>query len=700
MKPIPKARSSTVNPKSERRQAAVKAYHEGNFDPLERLCLEEIRASPHDDFAHTNLGVIRSRAGRWKEAESLYKEGINRFPRSATLHANYSKLCLDLRRWQEAYDLARKAASLNPKAQIAWLNASNACNMLGKGQEGEETAREAIALAPEQVGAWNNLANALVMQGRVAEAVHAYRKAIELKADDPLGYTNLMLALMYHAEAGVDDVVSLAHNFSARFEVPIASQCFAHDNVPLPERRLRIGFISPDFISHAVMYFAEPVLMRLPRQHFEVFCYFTYAAGDAVTERLKAVVDGFRYVPEPDPQATARMIHEDRIDILIDLAGHTAKNGLRAMAYKPAPVQMTWLGYPGTTGLKSIDWRITDHTADPPGADVHYTEKLVRLPGCFAVYRPHIRYPLHRFDTRYQVAESPALRNGHTTFGSCNNIAKISVQSVQAWCEVLRQVPGARMLIEGKDLGREEATRKLREMFAAGGVSEERLRFVQRDSANQYLTYHDIDIALDTFPLTGGTTTFDALWMGVPVVSMVGRTFRERLSMTILAHGGFGEEVCATVGQYVARAVALAGDVSALAARRREQRGRMQRSVLMDEARYVDLFGQSLRMVWRQWCRQREPDGVAAGSEPNKGQDVLVSVNGRRITMPAANAWLAKLASRVNAKPQPAPEDLAIRNAVAQAIFSVVSVGDPQVDSILGHNTVSRLEEHSADRKP
>jgi protein O-GlcNAc transferase len=676
----PQSASSTTNSKGERRKLVVKDYQQGKTEPLELLCLEEIKAGPTDDFAHTNLGVIRGRAARWTEAEALYKEGLARFPASASLHANYSKLCLDLRRWQEAYNFARKAADLNPKAQIAWLNASHACNMLGKGQEGEEAAREAVRLAPKQVGAWNNLANALVTQGRVAEAVQAYRKAIELQPDDALGYTNLMLALMYHADAGIDDVVALARAFSTRFEDPVEAERFGHDQVALPERRLRVGFISPDFISHAVMYFAEPVLMRLPRQHFEVFCYFTYAAGDAVTVRLKAVVDGFRYVPEPDALATAKMIHDDRIDILIDLAGHTAKNGLRAMAYRPAPVQITWLGYPGTTGLKGIDWRITDHTADPPGADAHYTEKLVRLPGCFAVYRPHIRYPLHRFDARYQVAELPALRHGHITFGSCNNIAKISEQSVQAWCEVLRQVPGSRMLIEGKDLGREEATRKLRGMFAAGGVDEERLRFVQRDSANQYLTYHDIDIALDTFPLTGGTTTFDALWMGVPVVSVVGRTFRERLSMTILANGGFGEDVCATVGQYVARAVALAGDVPALAARRREQRGRMQRSVLMDEARYVDLFGQSLRMVWRQWCRQREPEGVAAGSEPPKGQDVLVSVNGRRITLLAAKARLARAC--VVAKRENTQQAWVLVSSLALALSSIVPE-DPAAVSIL-----------------
>jgi hypothetical protein len=220
-------------------------------------------------------------------------------------------------------------------------------------------------------------------------------------------------------------------------------------------------------------------------------------------------------------------------------------------------------------------------------------------------------------------------------------------------------------------------------MFQAHGVGVERLVFVQRDSARQYLTYHDIDIALDTFPLTGGTTTFDTLWMGVPVVSLVGKTYRERLSMTILINGGFKDDVCATVGQYVARAVELASDVPALAARRAGQRARMQGSVLMDEQRFVDLFGQSLRMVWRQWCRQQEPNGVAAGSEPPKGHDVLVSVNGRRITLAEARARLTR--DCVTARSDNAEEAADSFSSLALAIASTVP-DEPAAVSVLSRS--------------
>ena len=654
--------------RAERLQC-VKEFQAGKPQTLEQLCRQELSGQPADDFPYVNLGVILSRAGNLADAEQLYRQGLELFPRSANLLANLSKICLDQRRWPEAKDYSQRAAESQPKMHTAWLNHSYACNMLGLGQEGEASARRACELDPKSVHSLNNLANALMTQSRVKEAVELYERAIALTPDDELAYTNLMLALMYDGESGVEQVQRVARDYAERFEKPIQHLRRPHRNTALPERRLRIGFISPDFTSHAVMYFAEPVLTRLSRQSHEIFGYFTYAAGDGVTQRVKGLVDRFRYVPDGDAKKTAQIIQEDEIDILIDLAGHTAKNGLRTMAYKPAPVQVTWLGYPGTTGLSSIDWRITDHAADVPGADAHYTEKLIRLPGCFAVYRPHIRNPRDRFSTRYQVSAPPALKNGYVTFGSCNNIAKISPQSLEVWSRVLKAVPHSRMLIEGKDLARPEGTQRLRERLGHLGIEEDRIIFVNRDGARQYLTYHDIDIALDTFPLTGGTTTFDCLWMGVPLVSLVGQTFRNRLSTTILFNGGFKEFLCDNTDAYVSKAVALAQDLPALAQRRAGQRQRMQQSVLMDEARYVKLFAQALRMVWRQWCKQQEPDGIQAEKEPLEGEDVVVFVNDKRITFPSAHRWLDRLNARIVQGEDPA--DILSAQALAYAVLQV-----------------------------
>lgn len=667
----------------QRRKQAVAEFQAGRTDTLEKLCREELQGTSVDDYPYVNLGVVLSRDKKFSEAERLYRKGLERFPESANLLSNMSKLCLDQRRWPEAKEYSERAAQANPKSHTAWLNHSYACNMLGLGNDAERSARKACELDPSSVKSINNLANALITQARVPEAVALYEEAIKLTPDDELAYTNLMLALMYDASTSVERVQEVAKHYADCFEKPAESHRKPHRNIPLPERRLRIGFISPDFTSHAVMYFAEPVLARLSRQEFEIYCYFTYAAGDAVTKRVRELVDRFRYVSDSEPEKTARIIQDDEVDILIDLAGHTAKNGLRAMAYKPAPVQLTWLGYPGTTGLRSIDWRITDHAADAPGFDSQYSEKLVRLPGCFAVYRPHIRDVTDRFNPKYQVTPPPALRNGYITFGSCNNIAKITPQTVEAWARVIKAVPGSRLLIEGKDLGRPEGRIRLEQQLVSSGIPVESLIFVGRDSTRQYLTYHEFDIALDTFPLTGGTTTFDCLWMGVPLVSMVGKTYRERLSTTILFNGGFTEFLVETTDAYVAKAVALAADVPALALRRTQQRQRMQQSVLMDEQRYVKLFAQALRMVWRDWCKKKEPHGVEAGKDPAEGQDVLVSVNGGRVTLPAALKWLERLDERIQTQCDPA--DILSGQALSFAILQVHPEEQTAISFMLRH---------------
>ncbi len=665
------------------RKLALEAYFKGDMKPMKALCERLLAQNPDDVFGNTNLGLIKLKENNYKEAETLYVRGLKMAPKDKVLNTNMAKLMLDQRRWSEAAEHARRAAETDPTFEIAWLNHSYACHMLGKLKEAEASARKVLALNPKSDQALNNLANALKDQGRVREAILAYKEALEIAPQNAMLYTNLQLTALYDATTPLEEIVAVARKFAEVFETPVISKRKPHRNTPLPNRRLRLGFISPDFTNHAVTYFSEPVLARLPRSEFEIYCYYTYAGGDYVTERIKGWADRFRYVPIMDPEKTAQMIQDDEIDILVDMAGHTAKNGLQAMAYKPAPVQVTWLGYPGTTGLKSIDWRITDHVADPPGVETtQYSEGLVRLPGTFCVYRPHIRSVLHRFDERYQVKPAPCLENGYITFGCCNNIAKITPPSIAAWSRVLQGVPGSKMLIEGKGLDLPEATAGMREQFASHGIDESRLIFVARDTRQQYLTYHRIDIALDPFPLTGGTTTFDALWMGVPVVTLLGHCFRERLSGTIVAGGGFKENIATSVDAYVQRAVALASDPQALAAARPDVRTRMQASVLMDEPRYVKLFGQALRGMWQKWCAAQEPAAAAVApslSEP----ELLVNINGRRITLAAAVALLRRLQRGDDKARMALPR-------VAQAILEVVPE-QPDATAILAQVRFTRV---------
>ncbi len=658
--------SAPAAPKSDpARAAALQAYHKGDHEPLRQYCEQSLAADPNDVFSLTNLGLLKLRNNEYAEAEALYRRGLEISPNDKILNANLAKLMLDQRKWPQAAEHAKRATDADPTFQIAWLNHSYASHMLGNLREAEASARKVLAANPRSDQALNNLANALKDQGRVREAVQAYRQAIEIAPDNPMLYTNLQLTALYDASTPLSEIVAVARKFSEVFETPAIAHRKPHRNTALPNRRLRVGFLSPDFTNHAVTYFSEPVLSRLSRTDFEIYCYYTYAGGDYVTERIKGWADQFRYVPVSNPQKTAEIIQADEVDILIDMAGHTAKNGLQAMCYKPAPVQVTWLGYPGTTGLKCIDWRITDHVADPPGIEKEqYSEGLVRFPGTFCVYRPHIRTVRHRFDELYAIKPAPCLENGFVTFGCCNNIAKITPPSVAAWSRVLKGVPGAKMLIEGKGLDTDEGTAELRARFAENGIDADRLIFVPRDTRQQYLTYHRIDIALDPFPLTGGTTTFDAMWMGVPVVTLLGNCFRERLSGTIVAGGGFKENIATTVDAYVDRAIALASDTAALVAARPDVRKRMQASVLMDEARYVDIFAKALRGMWQQWCAAQEPETAALAKEVGHA-DLLVSIGNRRITLPAAVALMRRLLKG---------DDKARGNAagVAQRILEVV----------------------------
>ena len=661
----------------DEKQAALKEYAAGRPQALEAYCRRVLGAIPGEAFAVAHLSNLLAERGDYAGAIALSEEGIKREPANASHYMNLAHFNIQIKRHQTALRHAREAVRLTPLSELAWVNLSSAAYCAEQFEESIAASNKALEINPKSFGGTNNLATAHKGIGDLPAAIAAYRRAMALDPKSVTPLTNLLLTMLYHAETPVSEVVETAKTYARQFEAPVVSKRKPHRNSALPDRRLRIGFLSPDFNNHAVMYFAEPVLYRLPRQDFEVYCYYTYAGADTTTERVKSLVDRFRYVMVSKPEQVAQTIQDDEIDILIDLAGHTAKNGLQAMCYKPAPVQVTWLGYPGTTGLSSIDWRVTDHIADPPGVEKdQYTEGLVRLPGCFCVYRPHIRDANQRFDPRYQVRETPALANGFITLGSCNNIAKLTAPTIAVWSQILRAMPTAKLLIEGKDFANPLSSKGLRAMLANNGIGEDRLKLVNRDPTNQYLTYHQIDIALDPFPLTGGTTTFDTLWMGVPVVSLLGRSYRERLSATILHNGGFGDDIATTQQAYIARVLALAADLPALNARRMAQRQKMQVSVLMDERKFVALFAKSLRGMWQNWCVRQEPQGLRPGELVVPGTDLLVYVNGKRITLPHALAWLERLKTRAATEdPQTAAQDNSITQqarSLSTAILTVV----------------------------
>ena len=362
----------------------------------------------------------------------------------------------------------------------------------------------------------------------------------------------------------------------------------------VPPRRLRLGYVSPDFVHHAVSYFFEPVLTARDPAAFEVFCYSDAPVADAVTQRLRAASDGWRDIAGLSDERVAELVRADRIDILVDLAGHTARNRLLVFARKPAPVQVTWLGYPNTTGLAAIDFRLTEAVSDPLGlTEAWHSEELVRLPGTFSCYAPPPESP--------PVNALPALAAGQVTFGCFNNLAKVTPPALALWARVLREVAGSRLFLKSPGLADLETVARLREEFALHGIPADRLEFsgAELSVAAHLSLYHRVDVALDTFPYNGTTTTCEALWMGVPVVTLAGATHVSRVGASLLTHLGAPEWIGDAPEAYVARCRGLAADLPRLAVLRSGLRERMRGSPLCDAAGFTRGLEDALRAIWR-----------------------------------------------------------------------------------------------------
>jgi predicted O-linked N-acetylglucosamine transferase (SPINDLY family) len=433
-------------------------------------------------------------------------------------------------------------------------------------------------------------------RGRLDEAIAEYRVALDLRPDAAHIHSNLVRILHYHPGYDQQMIGDECRRWSSRHAEPLRNEIRPHANHADPERRLHVGYVSPDFRDHADSFFTIPLLSNHDHGRFEVFCYAQVARPDALTERLRGHADVWRdIVGLSDPQV-ADLIRSDRIDILVDLKLHTADNRLRVFARKPAPVQVAWLGYPGTTGLSTIDYRLTDPHLDPPGLfDACYTEESLRLPDTFWCYDPLTDQP--------PVNELPALESGAVTFGCLNAFCKVNDGCLALWARVLRAVPGSRLLLMAPQGGaRDEVQARLdRE-----GIAAARVAFADKRSRPEYLKlYHQVDLCLDPLPYNGHTTGLDAFWMGVPTVTMPGRTAVGRAGWSQLCNLDLKELAAETTEAYVALAAGLAGDLPQLRELRRTLRQRMSQSPLMDSRRFARNVELAYRQMWRRWCRVR-----------------------------------------------------------------------------------------------
>ncbi len=551
---------------------------------------------PGNPFAQINRGVALKGLGRLDESLRCTDRAIAIHPQFAMAHYNRGNILRELRRFDEAIASYDRAIAIAPDYAEAFNNRGNAVAQLSRFEEALASCDRAIALNPDHAEAFNNRGHMLRDLARIEDAVTSYRRALEIQPDFAVAHSNLLFALNYQDGAAAEQVFAehLAWEPRHRRATQAHTVAIAADD---PERVLRVGYVSGDLNTHSVAYFFEPVLEARDRNAFHVTCYASSFGDDATTERLRTLSDAWRNIaPLSDDEADA-LIRSDRIDILVDLSGHTGRNRLSLFARRVAPIQVTYLGYPNTTGLSTMDYRFTDAWADPVGrTDALHTETLVRLDGGFLCYRPPEDAP--------PVTEPPVLASGRITFGSFNALAKINAALIARWAAILAGVPGSRLMLKTGPLADAEARSSIRSLFARSGIAPERIDLSgwTGNIPTHLARYGDIDIALDTFPYNGTTTTCEALWMGVPVVSQAGQVHASRVGASLLSQIGLDALIASSPEAYVQTAIDLAHDIPRLRDMRSALRARMASSPLMDSARIARAVDSAYRTMWRQHC--------------------------------------------------------------------------------------------------
>lgn len=480
-----------------------------------------------------------------------------------------------------------RAAALQPTEAAYLSNCGEAYRRAGGLDDAEECCRAALEIDPRHASAHHNLALTLGALGDVEQAHAAFQAALAIRPDFMSARSNLLFLLCHHPGVEPATVLEEHRRWDELHARPIATTTTRPVVRGDSRRPLRIGYVSADLWRHAIAHFLEPLLAHHDPGAFEVFCYHNSRREDDVTHRLRACVPHWRDVAGSNDEAVARQVVDDGIDILVDLSGHTAGNRLCVFARKPAPVQVSYLGYLNTTGLQCMDFRITDVHADPPGAsEAWHTERLLRMPHSQWCYRPPQDTP--------DINPLPASARGTVTFGSLHNLKKINRSVIELWARLLERHPDSELLIAGLPAG--ATSGRLRERFAALGVEPARLQLIDKCNFDEYWRlYHRIDIALDAFPYNGATTTCESLWMGVPVVTLAGRYAAARSGASLLTSAGHPELIAESPEQYVGIAAGLASDVQRLARLRASLRPVMQQSPLMDEAGHTRAFEALLR---------------------------------------------------------------------------------------------------------
>jgi predicted O-linked N-acetylglucosamine transferase (SPINDLY family) len=573
------------------------AYQRGNLQQAVEWVERAIRADGNQAVFHNTLGQAQQALGDFAQAEGCYRRALTLDPGLAEAHYNLGNLLRATGNPADAVPCYQEALRLKPNYWKAYINLGLARKELEQFDEAIACYQTALRLNPQSALAWLNLGNVLYCQGRIAEAIEHYQRALSLDPQHAEARGNLLSTMQYLPGMTLPRLAEAGAEFERRHAAPLRTTWPTHENSRDPDRPLRVGFVSPDLGRHPVGRLFVGLFEQLPDCGLETICYSDRSAEDDVTARFRQAAHAWRRVLGVSDQALADQIRGDRIDILFDLAGHTARNRLLTFARKPAPVQITWIGSEGTTGLLAMDYLLADRHLVPPESEAYYRERVLRMPQGYLCYDPPREAGA--------VGPLPALAAGQVTFASFNNPAKITPEVMRVWAEILRRTPHARLVLKYSGLDAGVTRERVVALAAECDIDPARLQLRGWSAyAEMLAAYQEVDLALDPFPFSGCATTCDALWMGVPVITCPGETFASRHSLSHLSTVGLSELVAKDLDDYIALAVRLAGDLPRLAALRGGLREQVARSPLCDAQRFAQDFGRILRDVWRRWVAE------------------------------------------------------------------------------------------------
>jgi len=608
------------------------------------LCQSLLAEQPDDIELLFLMGNAAAATGDWGAAISAFRKACSVAPGLPLLLNNLGLSLLEGAKQTvpvpgaslaEAAASLQQALAIQPDYPIAWENLGLVRRGEGKLEEAKYCMEQGLAIAPTTSSLWLQLAALHVATYHFDQAAFCYRKALQLTLEDPAEVLNRLATVQVYMGETVKSLDTFSRAITQAeipeqkrsytqnrlftlhypFETSPEQIAFEHrqwgelffcqsknhrfNNTPLPERRLRIGYVSPDFRMNAVSFFIQPILAAHNPAEVDVYCYANVEKPDIVTAQLQKHPVVWRDIYAVDDQEVFRQIQSDQIDILIELAGHGANNRLALLGLRPAPIQVTWIGYPDTTGLPTIDYRITDRIADPPGlTEQFHTEQLLRLDPCFLCYRPGDDFP-------EQTACAPVVNHGIISFGTMSNFSKINRVMLELWADIMASTPGSRLVLRYRGGEHERIHQELAAVLHTRGIEKQRLLLLGHATSvvQQLEGYHQIDIALDTFPYNGTTTTCETLYMGVPVITLAGRSHVSRVGASLLQAVGLPDLVCNSMEEYKTTALALASDVSRLINLRQTLRRQLLNSPLCDNRMAAAGVEQLYRTAWRRWCR-------------------------------------------------------------------------------------------------